>query len=562
MVLYTPQATNVDDPFGAAILSDEALRILAYRLLEEANQSFLESDVIVRLHLVHVAPFDLPETGDVEADRVTLAGRADVQTLRDAYGADIVMLIEGRSTVPGGPVGSAFMPLPAASPAHSESAYGVVIRSAADWDLAFTHEIGHIFGADHDCAAPDVSSNAGFNHGYDQPMPTAPPLGSLTVHPWRTVMSTDGTLQHLARWSNPNQFLPAGSSDALGVLAGGCDADDHSTLNTAAKYVANYRCSSPERDDVWMKDTWGDTGTEPLPASESPIYDSPYLWVRNTQDNERIHQHEHQDPELGSRNWVYVKLHNGADTDQDGHLELYWADSSTNIGWPSGWTLLESVPVVGFPAHSTQIVETPWDHLPGVGDSYCLIARWNSPADPMSVPETNDIAANVRNSNNLIWKNLKIVDLVAGLDIAEAHFIVRTLRERVPDLEELLHLSLVVPPAPGPDPASFLVDGQVRVEFDDVLMQAWELGGRKGSGFRPDGAAFLLTGHGETSFSDLLMPPGTQGRVTVRFQRTNKTANRTYRVDFEQRSQNRLVGGVRYEIRCAARPQELPAASR
>ena len=37
--------------------------------------------------------------------------------------------------------------------------------------------------------------------------------------------------------------------------------------------------------NVWMKDTWDDTGAEPDPAQNNEVmWKSPYIWIRNSQD--------------------------------------------------------------------------------------------------------------------------------------------------------------------------------------------------------------------------------------------------------------------------------------
>ena len=60
------------------------------------------------------------------------------------------------------------------------------------------------------------------------------------------------------------------------------------------------------------------------------MWQSPYIWVRTTQDTDRIHQHEHQTPALNSDSFIYVKLHNGGAA-TTGTLELYFAHSSTGL---------------------------------------------------------------------------------------------------------------------------------------------------------------------------------------------------------------------------------------
>ena len=203
-----------------------------------------------------------------------------------------------------------------------------------------------------------------FSHGFTKPDPT-----TAGVAPWRTVMaySTQECVEAaplpcecnpsapssancapelgacgcalLPYWSNPqpSQFY---YSDAMGSVT----ADNHSVLNQTAEKVANYKASSVCGDDVWMKDTWLDTGQEPDPeqAGEA-MWKSPYIWMRNNPDADGGwgHQHEHQNPIFGRPNWAYVKVHNGGHA-TTGVLELHMANASTGLAWQSSWSLVGS----------------------------------------------------------------------------------------------------------------------------------------------------------------------------------------------------------------------------
>ena len=54
---------------------------------------------------------------------------------------------------------------------------------------------------------------------------------------------------------------------------------------------------------------------------------------------------------------------------------------------------------------------------------YCLLARINTPADPMAFPETINTPNNAKNNNNIGWKNISIIKVNAeliGADIAQS----------------------------------------------------------------------------------------------------------------------------------------------
>jgi hypothetical protein len=430
-----------------------------------------------------------------------------------------------------------------------DSAFSVIDRHCATlagkW--SFPHELGHQMGARHDWAADNANNKPyPYNHGHTQPHPAS---GTA----WRTIMAYEGacgsvTCPRVMNWSNPN--ISVGGS-TTGTATGAQQEDNHRTLNNTALTMANFRCSSPGREDVWMKDTWSDTGREPDPAQASlPMWESPYIWVQNASDTQLIHQHEHQNPIKGQPNFIYVKLHNGGPV-AAGNLELYLADASVGLTWPSDWTLVATVPL-SIAAHTTQIAEAQW--TPTATGHHCLIARWVSASDPMTVPETSDINANVRGNNNIIWRNLNIVDLGADADVA-ASFLVRTGDRVAPT-------ALTVQPAPprrnqvSPPRPTFLDFGQIMLRLDDRLLAAWQRNGFAGSGFRRSGNIVTLVNRKGAVLEFGRLPANFKVPVDIRFLRPK---DRPYPHDdflirvFQGSGPNaaQAIGGVSYEVRTA-----------
>jgi len=544
LVVYTPAARM-------AAGGQDAMEGTVYLAVAETNQSYLNSNINQRLRLAHVEEVSYTETGNSSTDLTRLQNGSDgfmddVPTLRNTFAADTVSLIT--ETLDACGLGS-FMST--VSNSFESRAYSVVKRSCATGNYSFGHELGHNMGADHDAANAGGGTSAyAYDHGFFNTSPTAP------ATPWRTVMSyqTSPASTRVQYWSNPNVNYPIGG-DPMGDAA---TADNHRVLNNTALTVANFRCSSPTVTNVWMKDTWDDTGLEPDPGTASEdMWKSPYIWVRNTQDTNLVNQHEHQNPEFGSTNWVYVKVHNGGATAASGNLELYWANASTSLIWPGSWTLLSSVPVSGFAAHSTRVVEVPWNSLPGSGH-FCLLARWNSSADRMATPEGPDINANVRANNNLVWRNLNIVDLLpdARADVA--------VNVANPDRGNRA-VTLTIRSQKIRENPSFLAVGEVLVTFDDTLLKAWRQGGGQGTGFAmariPPGApavlfssTFAITDPDRVTFENLILPNQTRGSLMLTFRRLPETPKIEYIVDVVEElsvmpgAPTRVVGGVSYEI--------------
>jgi hypothetical protein len=545
----TDPPTDIDvltvytDDARAGAGGTDAIEATVLLAVEETNQSYINSNVTQRIRLAHMAEVVYAESGNSMTDRDRLRNTSDgildnIHTLRDTHGADLVIMITeslencGRAYIMN-PVSTAF----------ETSGFGVTRRSCAVGNYSYGHELGHIMGARHDWVADNTNNSPYvFNHGHVVTTPTDPMLAA-----WRTIMALPGSCASCGRvifWANPFVDFPVGGTmtDPMGTATGTQQTDNHQTLENTAGTVANFRCSSPGTSNVWMKDTWNDTGREPDPATAGEaMWRSPYIWVRNSQDVALIHQHQHQDPEFGSTNWIYVKLHNAATTAQSGTLELYYANASTSLTWPGSWTLIGSVPVSGLVAHGTRVVEQQWTSLPGEGH-FCLLARWVSSADPMATAEGPDIGANVRANNNLVWRNLEIVDLTS--DAVEEDWVI----VRNSDRKRSLPITLRIGWRPDERRPSFLPVGEVVVSLDTLLMEAWNRGGRQGSGYEPDQQG-LRIGRAGAELDQLLLPPGGEGRLFVRMRRLPSTPRRAYWLEVVQLVRDTVIGGVTYEVR-------------
>jgi hypothetical protein len=125
LVTFTRRAAQTD--FG--IISEIQLAI------DEANQSFLDSDIGTHLNLV-TQPFEvdhLIETGDTAGDQDMVEADLTMQNLRDYYAADLVVVVTDTGTA-GGWGGGSF----------------AVVRRFALPMLVLAHEVGHMMGGMHE----------------------------------------------------------------------------------------------------------------------------------------------------------------------------------------------------------------------------------------------------------------------------------------------------------------------------------------------------------------------------------------------------------------------------
>ncbi|RGC66663.1 hypothetical protein C5N14_23160 [Micromonospora sp. MW-13] len=186
---------------------------------------------------------------------------------------------------------------------------------------------------------------------------------------------------------------------ALALLAGTALAG---LLGTTAAPAAP-PAAQPDRvmtvTDVWMRDVATDVGLQP--HTGSPIWSSPDVKVCPT----AVACATSQFPVVGMTSYIFVTLRNpgpyGAGTDS-GSLRIYRTSPGGGMVWPTDLTWVATVNVV-VPAGATTVV-VPWGAVPGPGH-FSLLAVWDSPDDPLPLL-TPDLMTNVRNNNNIAWRDL------------------------------------------------------------------------------------------------------------------------------------------------------------
>jgi hypothetical protein len=533
MVLYTADA---EAGAGGA----EGMEAFVYECIYFTNLAYQNSNINLTMHLVHHEKVTYTETGDenIDLDKLKTPGDGEmdgVHALRNTHGADLVSLI----TETMGGCGLAFRQFPVTA-GFEDRAFSVVKRTCAAAGLSFAHETAHNMGARHDCA--NASNSAGPNHGH---LVSAPADGSGSS--WRTVLAynscTAGPCTRIPFYSNPGlNFSPTGSAstDPMGTVAvaGTCTNDNTDVINDAAAIVANFRCSSPTVANVWMRDTWNDTGLQPDPATAAEaMWRSPYIWIRNSaQDPTFTHQHQHENPKIGIPNWIYVKLHNGGAAD-NGELKIYIAEAAVSLSWPTAWTLLTTVPV-NINAASTKIVEIPWNDLPGEGH-YCMVARWSSTADPVS-GETADIDNNTRANNNIVWRNLDIEEMDPDADEKSETFFIQSNDGRA--------ISLAVRDDARFPKHPFLETGHVFVKLNESLYAVWKRNGGKGRGIKAGDNEIEITAP-DASIENIVVDTKEKLKATIRFVRAKGTISDKYNFTIQQiGASGKVDGGITYEI--------------
>ena len=243
--------------------------------------------------------------------------------------------------------------------------------------------------------------------------------------------------------------------------------------------------------DLMVKDGTDDIGNEPNNITPY-MWASTDIWVRNQPDGIDSHQNPEYSPT--APNYAYVRVTNKSCVTSTGNeqLKFYWAKAGTSLEWPDTWDGNHFFPApndtkkLGAPVGTVTIpvlqagqeiilqvpfmVPNPADYSFAGSDQwhFCLLARIEAFNDPSN--ETNGLYANVQNNNNIAWKNVTIVDLLAnrtnGVIAVGNPF----------DEPRTFFLELVKEDLETGKP--IYDEAEVTLKMDETLFNAWERGGK------------------------------------------------------------------------------------
>jgi|GEM_PF-1427438 len=352
--------------------------------------------------------------------------------------------------------------------------------------------------------------------------------------------------------------------------------DPHTGCTTTEIFNVTQSCSQA---DLFMKDSPADFGVEPNPDNAA-MWVSEDIWVRNSQDPPPFaNQHIHQNPEYSATvpNYIYVKVRNKGQLPSSGteELKLYWAKASTALSWPNPWlggfyfgssqTMpqgdvvgSQTIPVVQ--PGDFAILEFPW--YPEDPDDYasvfgldkahfCILARIetsNQAPYGMTTPETANLFQNVKANNNIVWKNITVVDLVSNFTGSGTVSIGNPTKEsRAFSLQFGMNEK---------EERSFLDQGSIRVHLDKELMSIVREANAKLEGMEwVDEKTLLVTSLG-ARLDNIKLKPQEHHVVQFEFEWNKENKARkgeTYQFDLIQYEQGRkderlLIGGETFVI--------------
>jgi hypothetical protein len=328
--------------------------------------------------------------------------------------------------------------------------------------------------------------------------------------------------------------------------------------------------------DIWSQDRPEDVGAEPNTAA-TIMWSSEDIWVRR--QNDGLTNQEHQNPEYrapgGAPNYVYVRVRNrGCGAAAGGTAKLYWAKASSSLSWPAPWdgsvtnpalmgAQIGTQPTGNIAARGSTILAFPWtppnpaDYASFGADKshFCLLSRIETAANPpygMAFAETSDLYANVRNNNNIVWKNISVVDEVPGTGRIGA--------ATVGNLEEeIMHARLLFAGPRDPQGQSVFERGPVRADLGEKLGRRWIDGGEEGEGFEREAENVLLLVKSDAWIGGIELEPGELHTLGFEFiPARDEESNELYFLDVVQyaidRETERVTGGITFVLKTVVQP--------
>lgn len=250
--------------------------------------------------------------------------------------------------------------------------------------------------------------------------------------------------------------------------------------------------------DLMVRDGVDDFGIQPNTTTQAS-WNSPDIWVRN--QNDGIQLQEHQNPKYytnGNSNYIYVRITNKSCTNSFGteELKIYLAKNlfQTSFIWPTSWNPTVPIGQITIPTINSgndTIVTIPWIVPDPVSfpnnpfsvdgsNTFSLLTRIVSNDDPMAFPETGILTGvsnnpkvrffnNVKNNNNIAYKNLNKINLANGG--RSGLITIENLSNEVQNS----YLELVKENSEIGNP--IYEEAEVILKMDDILYNAWDRGG-------------------------------------------------------------------------------------
>jgi len=328
--------------------------------------------------------------------------------------------------------------------------------------------------------------------------------------------------------------------------------------------------------DLMVRDNIEDKGEEPNPSNKV-MWDSPDIWVRNDIFIGNWLEHENPDYSAwGTESLVFVRVkNNNCFISPTGmKITLYWAKASAGLGYPKPWNGgvsnssgtakmggiigTQNLPI--FQGNEEKIIQFFWK-VPNPADyvndnenwHFCLLARIEGVDDPITFPETNDLISNVRNNNNIAWRNITVVDVLPDNIVNPGGVVAIT---NPFDTPKFFKIEFDIPNDELGKP--IYQESEVSVQMNDKLYESWINGGKESQYLSPTSIAKtkIITENHASLGRILLMPNQTTTlRINFNFLTKELTDKTNFKLHLKQIDQEfgNLIGGETFYINKAPR---------
>ncbi len=213
----------------------------------------------------------------------------------------------------------------------------------------------------------------------------------------------------------------------------------------------------------------------------------------------------------------------------------------------------------------TKIIEFEWN-VPNPEDyininsnpwHFCLLARIDSNDDPMTFQEGDFITTNVKNNNNIAWKNTTVVDIIPDAPSPVAIGGVVAVGNPF-NQQHSFNLEFV---RENNDLGKAIYDeAEVTIEMDSILFNAWERGGKTGDNYKATASpAKKIVTNDNALIENIQFNPNEIGTVYVTFNfLTKEITEKTkfvYNVIQRDATTNEVIGGETYII--SKKPRDI-----
>lgn len=448
------------------------------------------------------------------------------------------------------------------------TAFGTIGSATPPFHLGrtTTHEVGHWLNLFHSFGNNAVPSCSDSDEVADTPNQRGPNLGCPG---FPSVSCNDGPDGDMFM-----NYMDYVQDDCMVMFSAGQAARMNAALaGPRAAILASDALVPPQPvagPDLWSADLPLDLGIEP-DAAVGPMWASDDVWVRRQDDGLTIQDHENPEyrPPGDPPNWVYVRVRNrGCQDAARGDVKLYWAKASTALGWPAPFDGSVTTPAVmggpigsqptgAVPAGGFTVLKFPWSppdpagyaSFGGDAAHFCLLSRIETdPAPPygMAFAEGPDLYLNVQRNNNIVWKNLTVVDeledgsrraavVVDGLPQAPTKLVIRAQAAR--------------------GRRSVLDWARVELDLGERLYGAWQESGAQGYGVEAAGGTRVAVRRRRAFLDNLPLRPGDPQTLVVLVQpRPDAPAQGdVFQLDIEHYASDddgdQLVGGQRMVVK-------------